>query len=837
MGFEWKTDDEETQAAVWREEKRSRRVHTPRWRWYLLLLIAAVAAVAYLWRLADQRVEASLEQARADVRVSRDLVERAAATADVELIRTVLSGRDEDWTAVQRDLVEAGNGYTWIGRLLSLAPAGEADEVSLSFDPALRTAELVVAQPYTAPAAGGETAILEQTFVFRRGSNRWLLAPPDAEFWGQQHSLSTALGSFLFPARDRELARDLALDLERDVRAYCTLVGEGCPEDLQVTITFDPDVESLVRFEDGREMMGSGAEITLPAPTLLGRPQNDAGYDALHSAYSRYVLAAVAPRITGWECCQHVLFWQALLQAALYEMGLAPPLLPEGDTLAAVEEVTSAEGFFLDLSRYWQVQRPASVSSPLPLVVRTFVAFLLELPPPAASPGRGSHTLADLEAGLAATPSLGRWWSNFTRFDTQDQNGLQRELAKFVHAKYVPPPLPSNLALPDADLLLVCRTDGARVWRYDLHAESWTAELEMPRDEVFTVLTHGDSYFVSALRYTADGASPVFRLVEKRPGSPAVEVAAESGTIWVPLSKHGDMVPVVFFSLDEERSGEQPQLGMLDLATCRAGQCAWEITPGIVSAAPGGQHELAFFPGGLDAFQLFLRERGADWQVVAEGAFPLWLDSQTFAYLTEESVSGYATVMVQDVEGHSSVLVERDQVSSSLLDGRAVRVIQGAAAAATPDRLFLVAQAGTQIQESYVLAVPRPATGSWIAAEPQMTEIVAKTLGTASPPLLPEAPAGRWLVVTLEGTGFRPVPVYWLVDLLGEHAPVSVNGVEQSWIGPNYDWTGDGAWLAWPVPGGVNLMAPAYRSGGEPYRLFIPAEQGNCGMAAWVERK
>jgi hypothetical protein len=835
MGFEWRTDDEEGPVPGWREEKRSRRVRRSRWSWYVLLIAAAIAAVGYLWRLADERVEATLEEARADVRVTQALVERAAATADVELLRTTLSGRDETWTAAQRDLVEEGNGFTAVARLLGLEPAGDPEELSLTLDPRMRSAELVVAQRYdpASMVASSQPVVLEQTFVFRRGSNRWLLAPPEPEFWGRRHSLRTGSIQFSFPGRDLEVVRQLAVDLAADLRALCDSLPDGCPADLVLDVTFDTGLESLLRFDDGRAMLRSGTDVSLPTPTLLGLPQDEAGYETLRLAYTHYIISASLPALAGWECCEQVLFWQALLQARLHDLGLAPPLLPESDTFEAMELVADSAGFFDALTRTWQRQTPAVVTASLPLEVRTLVAFLLDWT--VTDPAEKGPAVAEMEAALQDAPSVGRWWSSFTPFAPVDAEEIGGPLLAFVRERYVPAPLPPELGLPDADLLVLCRTEGARVWRYDLHAQSWTAEIELPRDEVFALLTHGDSYFVSALRYTADGQSPVFRLVEKRPGRPAVEVAAESGAIWVPLVKHGDTIPVVIFRAEEQQP-EQPQLALLDLASCRAGQCAWEETPGIVSIAPGGQHELAFSLAGLGAFELFLREPGAAWQQVAEGAFPLWLDSRTFAYLKEERASGYARVMVQDVEGNSAILFDGDEVSGSLLDGRAVRVIQGAVSAATPDRLFLVAQVGTEIQESYVLAVPQPASGSWMVAEPPMPELWAKTMGTVSFNILPDATAGRWLVVTLNLTGFRPVPTYWLVDMVGEHAPVSVNGIEEYWLGLSYDWSEDGEWLAWPVPGGVTVMAPAYRDGGAPYRLFIPAEQARCSMAVWVDR-
>lgn len=244
MGFEWRTSDDDGPPPGWREDKRKGRVHTARWRWYLLLIVVTLVGGVYLWRLAERRIDASVEQLEEDVRLSQALVERAAASDDSELLRSVLSGRDDNWSATQRALVEEGRGYTAIARLLALEPEGSPQELSLTLDPGLRSAELEVVQRY-APGplgVGTEPALLKQTFVFRRGSNRWLLAPPELAFWGPRRSVRTEMAIFSFPERDAEIVRQLAKDLTADVVALCASLPAGCPDELLASVTFSAKI-------------------------------------------------------------------------------------------------------------------------------------------------------------------------------------------------------------------------------------------------------------------------------------------------------------------------------------------------------------------------------------------------------------------------------------------------------------------------------------------------------------------------------------------------------------------------------------------------------------------
>lgn len=831
MAFEWQTGDDE--GAEWREERPPNRYRSPRWRWLLLGLVALIAAGSITWRLAERRVEASSERMRADIRTSHELVRRAAAGSDVELLRTVLSGRDDDWTETQRRLLQDGYGYTSAARLLFLEPVGEPEERSLTLDPSLRTAELVLAQQVTPTAASTVTGpvVLEQTYTYRRGSNRWLLSPPEDDFWGVQRSTRAGRVVVKYPERDEALAERLVGDLDADVEKLCELQGGRCPADLVVTVTLEPEPESLLAFSDGGLMLSGGVMVSLPAPSLLGIPRDGGAYKALHDAYARYLLSALAPGLTQWECCEQVLFWQALLQAQLHDIGLAPPLLSSADSMTALELVSDVERFFVDLSNKWQLRRPVGLHTPLPLDVRVLVAFLLDQ----------DQTAQNVQLSLNQPTAFHLWWSSFTSFAPTDRRAVRPDLISFVQAQYEPPPLPAGLSLPTDDLLLACGEMAQSVWRYDLAAETWTEELALDEGQFATVVTGEDRYFITSLQFGEEDAGESMRLSVWRvePGEPPARMGGDTSAYWLPLAKHGPVVPAAFFDYSEPH---ELDFGTVDLRACGDGGCPYDEAPGYVIPSPGGENELAT-RALFDSPGLYLRPRGGEWkELPQQGASPFWIDDQTFAYLesrpdasSEPVLSPNFRLVVQTLDNESAVLVEARQPGQ---DGESDLFLHslGGFYHAPADTIYLLATDQNQ-RTAALLSVARPPGGTWLSPEPVKPQVVALAEGTPSySAIMPLTSQGRWLVVTMNQPRAR-YPGLWLVDLAGELPPWTTSMAPDSWLLPGYDWSPDGQWLAWLVEGAVHLAAPTSRDAtGEPYQLLIPHDQPRCSSLAWLQR-
>ncbi|MFZ1398833.1 MAG: hypothetical protein WAS33_18155, partial [Candidatus Promineifilaceae bacterium] len=107
MSFEWQTDEEyeweETPSPP--ESPRPRR----RWPWVLLLVvILAGTAVFLIYRQLNQRIDIATEETEAELLASYDVWQRAVQNQDENLFNSLLSGREPEWVAAQRSLLQTG---------------------------------------------------------------------------------------------------------------------------------------------------------------------------------------------------------------------------------------------------------------------------------------------------------------------------------------------------------------------------------------------------------------------------------------------------------------------------------------------------------------------------------------------------------------------------------------------------------------------------------------------------------------------------------------------------------------------------------------------------------
>lgn len=272
--FEWQAEDD----VAWDFPSPPARP-AGRKRRRLLLAVPLLAALllvagALLVRRLGRQVEEATVTVEEEVRASHDFIHQAAAGEDVELFSTYLSGRDSGWSEAQERLVAGDALLARPAFGLTLVPEARR-VVSVTVAPELNAAELVAEQAYAIDIGGGltETIWLGQTEVYRLGPNRWLLAPPDGEFWGET---MTSRGHFLtltYPVRDEAIGRRLAVDIESKLAEMCAaLPGLACPDDLKVTVTLATTPQSLLPLLEARALLEGGRRLVLPAPTLVGLP-------------------------------------------------------------------------------------------------------------------------------------------------------------------------------------------------------------------------------------------------------------------------------------------------------------------------------------------------------------------------------------------------------------------------------------------------------------------------------------------------------------------------------------------------------------------------------------
>lgn len=323
--FDWQTEDDGAWEAL--PNAQATADAAPRRRWWPLLGVVLLGMSALLvYYAVTQRAENATAVATEALLASHDVLTQAAAAGDGELFITVLSGRSSGWADAQQRLLHAealwGREALGLRLLPDVAPPPQ-----VTVAPNLQQAEVVVERAYaTADGTdGAQTAVrLRHTAVYRRGVNRWLLAPPDAAFWGETLSAETRHLRVSYPARDEAAVAALLAQLDETVARVCRLDGEPCPATWRLTLRFTTDPTSLLTATVPGALVDERPALTLPTPSLVGVPANAAGYRALHQAYAAPLAAAALGRRVGWTCCAHGLFYQALIDWQLAEWGLRP---------------------------------------------------------------------------------------------------------------------------------------------------------------------------------------------------------------------------------------------------------------------------------------------------------------------------------------------------------------------------------------------------------------------------------------------------------------------------------------------------------------------------------
>lgn len=291
--FRWKWDEElegeEQDSAA--DLKKGRRL-----LWLSILLVAGIIGL-FTWQQA-RRVRLQEEAIEENVRASYRLWRSAVSSGDGELFQFQLSNQDVQWQSGQRELFAQGRllDRPELG-LRHLGLQGEAQIEDVALSPDWQTATLTVDYSYVRDASGqdGPPLRLQQTYFYRRAGERWLLSPGDDAFWGSQQRRVLPGLTVVYPQRDAQLAERLASDLAGDLQKVCQETGDGagCLETLDLTVRLEPDARLMNSLRDSFTPVFRGGDFVLPAPTLVGKPQDQATYEALYEGYTSRIVNAV----------------------------------------------------------------------------------------------------------------------------------------------------------------------------------------------------------------------------------------------------------------------------------------------------------------------------------------------------------------------------------------------------------------------------------------------------------------------------------------------------------------------------------------------------------------
>ena len=202
MSFDWQTEEDGDRGQPY-QRPREPAPQSCRGRLRTLLFLAVVAAaLTVTWRQLNDRVNDATNTVREDVLASHSLARRAAEQQDEELLASIISGSSRQWAEAQNERL--GNGLMFEDSLRPfgfLPVARPAVRVEVTLNPRLSEAVVQARRPFAVDTGGGLTATvhLTHTNLYREGSQRWLLSPPDGAFWGAMQTVGGDLLTLVAP--------------------------------------------------------------------------------------------------------------------------------------------------------------------------------------------------------------------------------------------------------------------------------------------------------------------------------------------------------------------------------------------------------------------------------------------------------------------------------------------------------------------------------------------------------------------------------------------------------------------------------------------------------------
>ncbi len=817
MSFDWQTDER----VDWDEPP----VTTPepgqepsgpgrRGRWLLLALLILVvgAALGSYWAL-TQRVEEATEDAESDLMASYTVIEDAASEGDAELLTTFLSGRDNEWAVTLEQLVLDGHYQNREAFGLTHLPADPATTVlSTTLNAAFNSAEVVAEQVYSYSVGNGitETVRLRQTAVYRLGPDRWLLAPPTADFWGETQSKAGFFLTFTYPARDQKIVERLALDLDTTLAALCASTAFDCPRGFHLQVEFSTNPAALSPQFDTVVFVNDSWLVRLPTPTLAGLPPDEAGYQVMVRGYSAQLVSPLMRQLSGLIIGSEGPFWQAWEAWQLRRLALRPyPLTLTNWQHLAEQAVTLRAGEPL-----WRSREPAT-----PFVYALLDFLIQDL---RVAPKTMGHSLAGSEVML-----YDEWLQAMTdnRF-TMDE--LETRWRAYVQTKQAQRWALATAAVPPQPLVLLCQDEAAgalALYRHDFARNQTTKLADLPADTGYiralpnhsglavTLITQGEAGQVADTFLWADGAQ--FDLAWPEAASvafPSLSDPTRQQLLWT-------------------MTAPDDGYWLLNIPTCLAGEgCAPTPMEGYPAWSPNGVGtitavgETRLHNEGLDGAPLLVvyeSDKGPDLGEITAGISPFWFDNEWLGYV----VSGPDEMQI--VEANVSNLTPSVVLSST----RLLASLPEAPRAGTL-RLEFVRPSP---QNPKVLLILGVGDGGPLlfAAHGQAGEIIAQPLA-----LQPHAargyrfsPDGRWLLIAgLEDEAGQQWRIYLYHVTTGALQTFTAHAGSHLALPMHWhaDWTDDGRWLALVEDNFIRLMAPAQ----DYEQSFAPAGL-HCASAAW----
>ncbi|GAB4147474.1 MAG: hypothetical protein Fur0021_06380 [Candidatus Promineifilaceae bacterium] len=818
MSFHWQTEDN----TDWDSLPPPSTPPSRRRSWSLALLFLGILAAGTItiWQQVTGRVEVVSETMHDEVTAAFWLARSAAARQDEELYLTLLSGREPAWTEAQMSLLAAnqvGGRSLW-----DMPAAGDPHILDIALSPDLNTATVTVRQPLqtTLPDGRNQTITVHQIDVFRRGEERWLLAPPDAAFWELTERSRGRYLTLSFPQRDRAVAERLARDLETDLARLCAEV-EAC-ETLHLDVTLSPDLQSLVSQIDYVSRLQTDLQLLLPSPTLVGTPVDEAGYQALRRAYGARVAGTAINHLADYDCCAHASLYLALLDLPLQQLGLRPISLHPEDYAQLLEQDLNLLELLNNLRNAWLLSPDEETSTEFsPLFMQTFATFW-------SGQEATATYLAQLQQ-LASAPTF----TTFTQqvgSTPQRTNNLGAAWFRFLFAQaqlaQTEPPIP----LPGESVALLCSgLRGQTIYEYNLSQNEITRIQEMRTYGGYQILAHtpdGKGIIIPGLAgYDASGF-PMIEVVSWSSGQ-LQRLFADPNASYYALAQYdptGQYLALLSLSRDEKVA---PSTTLLDLADCQTAGCAAQTLAGWPIWSPDGERTLLIDLNGRtwlgDAVGQSARLTPPNPNLGFSLAMA-WLDNDRYVYAAPTNSSSGSSADIYSytlTTGETELLAQTVDYVALLpasTPANSSQIIHMAAVPQQPQRLIFAANVGAITNSSQPTAV-----FSLDVSTRALELLYYEAATTAYPPFQISAD-GRWLTLLTYQRLNDAVSQLYLYDLMDAAAgQVIASG---NYVA--YDWDKNSQWLVVYDDQRLYALAPAFAY----ERLYVPGQEG-CYDVAW----
>lgn len=817
--FDWQTDDDQ----AWDSERPEPATETTYRRWMVAaVVILLLVAAGYLgFRRFNARIEAATAVVEDNVRSSYTLVQTSALRGDSELFETLLSGRDPTWTEAVKELTARGlwRDLTPLG-LEMVREIPDVTEVTLA--PSLAEAEVSGRVEYVVNIGNGltETVTLEQVDIFRLGQARWLLAPPDVDFWQGTTTLNGQRVRVIGPTRDEDVFLAILQSLEGTLADLCRRdPGLDCQPDDQITVRLEREPTSLLNLHEPGARLRNDGEISLPTPTLVGRPIDAAGREALVRGYSRTAATAVVAELLGYRCCRQIGFFQALTDWRLKEVGRWAWPLKAADYAQLFREQWTLDNLRQTFTR----TTLNNLSSAEITGIYAAVEFTRFLNPDA--------NVTASQRLLGSSISLTSWLNavapitffNPDRLTITITPDTQARLTSFLytHAQFnlAPPPIP----FPDATLVASCReASGARLMSYDLTMARWQFLEQTVEPNIVQVVSLPKNQGL----WLIEDVQGQHRVVVWRDGQRQLLNGLPASVIDSAYFGFGSPDGKVIVALP---SNDQIfQLGMLNVDECLAGRCNISELDGFPVWSPDGQHTLLI---GSDSQAYLGTADGAARRQLgpALGYWGFWADNNTFGWTRPVGEDGQAIEVVsgQIDSADLQVLFDTDDILATLSDNALLRRQVVPSVISVPDEpghlVVDVTYFGESSAADYLLL--------YAAADQSLTSLYAEQANLFLPAFEGDVfSADSRTFVFLQDSNsplgsLYNAPRLWVYDLIARRAH-DYGPVADLY---NINWSPDRQWIVSAAPTYISLIAPNFG-----YQALILPPSGVCDFAGWV---